>query len=33
MAENDPRDDVRTLYREAARTKTDEERVIPFPVD
>ena len=28
MAENDSRDDVRTLYREAARTKTDEDRVI-----
>jgi len=28
MAENDSRDDVRTLYREAARTKTDEDRAI-----
>ena len=33
MAENDSRDDVRTLYREAARTKTDEERVIVEKID
>jgi hypothetical protein len=33
MAENDSRDDVRTLYREAARTKTDDDRVIVERVD
>lgn len=33
MAENDSRDDVRTLYREAARTKTDDERVIVEKID
>jgi chromosome segregation ATPase len=33
IAENDSRDDVRTLYREAARTKTDEDRVIVEKID
>ena len=33
MAENDSRDDVRTLYREAARTKTDDDRVIVERID
>jgi hypothetical protein len=33
MAENDSRDDVRTLYREAARTKTDEDRAIVERID
>jgi chromosome segregation ATPase len=33
MAENDSRDDVRTLYREAARTKTDEDRAIVEKID
>jgi hypothetical protein len=33
MAENDSRDDVRTLYREAARTKTDEDRVFVERID
>ena len=33
MAENDSRDDVRTLYREAARTKTDEDRAIVEKLD
>jgi hypothetical protein len=33
MAENDSRDDVRTLYREAARTKTDADRVIVEKID
>ncbi|MCI0736856.1 MAG: hypothetical protein L0Y50_11410, partial [Beijerinckiaceae bacterium] len=33
MAENDSRDDVRTLYREAARTGTDEDRAIVERVD
>lgn len=33
MAENDSRDEVRTLYREAARTKTDEDRAIVEKID
>ena len=33
MAENDSRDDVRRLYREAARTKTDADRVIVEKID
>lgn len=33
MAENDSRDDVRTLYREAARTKTDDDRAIVARID
>ncbi|MCI0465850.1 MAG: hypothetical protein L0Y57_02415 [Beijerinckiaceae bacterium] len=33
MAENDSRDDVRTLYREAARTMTDEDRAIVERID
>lgn len=33
MAENDSRDDLRTLYREAARTKTDEDRAIVERID
>jgi chromosome segregation ATPase len=33
MAENDSRDDLRTLYREAARTKTDQDRVIVERID
>jgi chromosome segregation ATPase len=33
MAENDSRDDVRTLYREAARTKTDQDRIIVEKID
>lgn len=33
MVENDSRDDVRTLYREAARTKTDEDRAIVEKID
>ncbi|MCI0468251.1 MAG: hypothetical protein L0Y57_14835 [Beijerinckiaceae bacterium] len=33
MAENDSRDDVRTLYREAARTRTDENRAIVERID
>ena len=31
--ENDSRDDVRTLYREAARTKTDDDRAIVEKID
>jgi hypothetical protein len=33
MAENDSTDDVRTLYREAARTKTDADRAIVEKID
>ena len=33
MVENDSRDDVRTLYREAARTKTDADRAIVEKID
>ena len=33
MAENDSRDDVRTLYREAARTRTDADRAIVEKID
>ena len=33
MAENDSRDEVVTLYREAARTKTDEDRAIVAKID
>jgi len=33
MAENDSREDVRTLYREAARTKTDQDRIIVEKID
>jgi hypothetical protein len=33
MAENDSRDDVRTLYREAARTKTNEDRASVEKID
>ena len=33
MVENDSRDDVRTLYREAARTKTDADRTIVGKID
>ena len=33
MTENDSRDDVRTLYREAARTKTDADRLIVEKID
>jgi len=33
MVENDSRDDVVTLYREAARTKTDEDRAIVEKID
>ena len=33
MAENDSRDDVRTLYREAARTRTDDDRAIVEKID
>ena len=33
IVENDSRDDVRTLYREAARTKTDQDRIIVEKID
>ena len=33
MAENNSRDDVRTLYREAARTRTDADRAIVERID
>jgi hypothetical protein len=33
MAENDSRDDVGMLYREAARTKTDEDDAIVEKID
>jgi hypothetical protein len=33
MVENDSRDDIRTLYREAARTKADQDRILVGKID